>query len=324
MAGRGLKHNTIGIYVLGGGLVLLALGLDYLSSLSFFAPLYKELGIAPPVTHSLAHTKATAGITILASLYTVIPRLSDMYMLLSKAGTALAVSLCFAGLVALHHPLGIGMALCLLLLPLAFGNFCASYQTSNEVHTYLRLGIIVFVLSLLDARMLLLMPLFIYSGTMVSSLSIKPFGALLIGILAPSMILITHFIYVLGWSGMLALLELWLRPLWQIEFIGKAEVLRANWDILLLGTLSLCSALSYNVGRSTESIRQRRQGGILVVWAVVTAVLLLIYPSPMLAVANLLATSLLSARALSFLDSKPYNIALGILALVILSISILI
>lgn len=322
MRHRGLKHNTLGIYLIGIGFVLLLLGIDYLATERLLIPLYSELGISPPKTHSLLGSTVTAGFALIMAGYVVFPRLSDIYMLLDKPATALAVSLCLSGLVALHYPLNLSIGLSLLLMLIAFGNLCASYQRSQEVHLYLRLGLILFVLSLLDVRMLLLLPLLLYSGAIVSSLGARAVGALLVGFLAPSLLFASYLLFILQWEGLCSILMLWLQPLLRVEFIGLR--LRADWDILVLITLSLASAMSYTVGRSTESIRQRRQGGILVAWAVYSSALLLLYPTPLIATCSLIATAYLGARAISFLNTKSYNIALSIIAIALSLITVLI
>lgn len=319
-----MRHSTrspLLTYTLGGLLLILLLGIDMLSAQGLFVALYQTNNLSQPLQHALSSGIGIALVGI-CCIYIGIYRISESFMLISKYATALSIPLFLASLVSLGGVLSPETILAIILLLLSLSSFLSSYQQEEHPHLYLRIGLLLWGLCYISSLYILFIPLWLYSSYVQKSNSPRNILALLTGLLTPSSITLAYGLYKYNPSGLITTLKQYTVSLTRLSPISLSTPY--EWGIVAIGALGFAILLSYNTGVQSESIRQRAQGGMLVVWSMYGLITLALYSqSPMLYL-PLLSLSLLGARGLDLLKPKSLRIVLSLISIVFVLMSVLI
>lgn len=319
--GRQRRFNPAVAYFYGACFLILLLCIDYLASIGLFASLLDE-SLSPLIgTHSLS-SGLLVGAIYTAVIYFVFNRISETFIILNKPGVCYAIALFGGILVATRLQLDWGGLLQFGLLVLSLVELYASYQEAGNVNSHLKVGIYWAALTLYDARLIYLLPLWLYASHRLQCLSLRTGLGLLTGFISSLSISATYLLYQYGIEGLQALWAVWLNPIVTVEPLLGHTPQFVDW--LCLSLWAIIAGLSYSFGSNRESIRQRKQGSVLVGWLVLGLIGLQIYPSNTLALLTLIPTAILSARGLSFIEGKALKITLCIVALTLLSLTIVI
>lgn len=309
---RRSSRNPFLVYSLGIVLLFMLLGLDILSAQSIFASLYQTAEFTQPRSHTLNEGISIALVGILL-IYISIYRISDSFILLTKSATALAIPLLIAGCISLGVQLSLPNLIGILLLLLNLSTFYSSYQQEDCPHLYLRIGLSLFGLCLINSLFLLYLPLSLHSSYIQKSNSLRNILALLIGLIAPASIICTYLLYEYSPTGIIPILEQYIHPISTPNPINLTNPL--HWGITLVAFLGLFALFSYGSGGYTESIRQRAQGAMLVTWAVYSLIALGLYPSPVMLLLPLMSLSIIGARGLDLLPQKALRLSIALLGI---------
>ncbi len=308
------------IYVYGGAFVLLLYVIKLLSRGGLFAAFQLEKSLEPSINSPFF------GLLLLIPLAIIViggmVALSERFALMSREVASLSPMFFLSALVAQQYEIEFSIFISSTLLLISLLLHLATYERNEAPHNYVQLGLLFFLLCVLDIRMILYLPLWGITAFQMKSLSPKGSIAFGVGLFNPILLLGIYWISMYNYNNTIICFQSWLSDLLTPTFV-LAEVSQ-YLSIVLLMILGVVAIFSSFWGLYHENIRQRAQYSVFFSWLVYGLLIINVYPSPQTLLVPLFAMSVLAARAISMLDKKIYRLSLLFLVSICLTMSIFI
>lgn len=313
------RFSPITIYSLGLLGVLFFWGIEFIFAQSS-STAYAFLSQSYPGAGFSLSTTLSIFVGLILS-YVLIYVTSIRYMLISKYATALSIPIYLTGFALLGIFGSVATWIISNLLILALYTIYGTYQEHNAYNSYTILGLIALALTILDPVLILVLPLFLISGAMLQSSSVRSMLAILIGFIVPLGLISTYLVVKCGLGNSWSLVTVYAQRIANLSL--NIQELNQVPALLSLVSLSLIALLGVNMGDSQESVRQRLQLRVIILWIVYGGVPMLLYRDVFVAPIMLLATSILGGRAIALCEGKVHKTVLTLLFITFLAISIL-
>lgn len=316
---EGQQRNPLHIYLLGILLLAILLGLNFFSPQEYFAlPLGPYWGETRTVYRTFQDFFSLTSLILAGYIFA---KLCHYFLVLDLYSGAIAAVTFVTGSIALGIQIdwaSVG-ALCAFIALLSL--YWRSYQCELSTDIYLRIGLCMSALCAIEARTLYLLPLLFMSSYTMKSLSMKNSLAFFIGLITPVLIGIPLLALLIPSYDLLEFIRAWSTTL--IEIAQPEGYLSQHIEILILAGFALIACLTAGLDKYTESVRWRANAALLITWTLYTLPIILLFPSSLVMLATLLASSALGSRAIGLSEGRIHKILLSTLALVLVIVCII-
>ncbi len=290
------------------GLMLACIGVSLVSSWELIAPLYHWIGWIPPQREGYA---LLLWVLISALLLLGAARLLDNLMVLTKQGAILCLALCSLLAYKQAESGGVWPAV-ETLLPLAgLAVLFVAYQDKEAPWLHLPIGCAVGCLVLYTPSALVLLPLILVSQNILRELSARNALAVVHGTVI-AILLALPLVFLLHEGAIAEQVRRWGDGAMSYEWAFAEGVdMPRDLPYITLLILGAVATLSFGIDAHKESIRQREQGSVLVLWAgyLLVASLLLGGSGSLYAQMAVFPVSTLIARTLAMMRGRTHRIA---------------